>query len=100
MDQITALIILTVFPLCMIFATFYDLFTMTIPNKISLVLLVAFAVLAPLAGMGWETAAWHVGVALLVLGIGFALAKRERFHLAKGQMLNCEMLISLCNETC
>jgi prepilin peptidase CpaA len=73
MTDLTGLAILAVFPLCMIFATFYDLFTMTIPNRITFCLLAAFAVFAPLAGMGWETAAWHIGVALVVLVVGFGL---------------------------
>lgn len=73
MNDIIGLAILAVFPLCMIFATFFDLFTMTIPNKITLCLIAAFAVFAPLAGMGWETALWHVGVAIAVLVVGFGL---------------------------
>ena len=73
MTYLTGLAILAIFPLCMIFATFYDLFTMTIPNRITLALLAGFVVLAPLAGMGWETMLWHVGVALLVLAVGFVL---------------------------
>ncbi len=55
----------------MIFATFYDLFTMTIPNKLTLALVVGFAILAPLAGMGWETMLWHVAIAAIALVIGF-----------------------------
>ena len=73
MTELTGIAILAIFPICMIFATFYDLFTMTIPNKITLALLIGFAVFAPLAGMGWETALWHVGVALAVLVVGFGL---------------------------
>lgn len=57
----------------MIFATFYDLFTMTIPNRITMALIVGFIVLAPLAGMGLITMAWHFGVAILVLIVGFML---------------------------
>ena len=71
MNDFIGLAILAIFPICMIFATFYDLFTMTIPNKITLVLLASFAVFAPLAGMGWETALWHIGVAVCVLIVGF-----------------------------
>ncbi|MEM8748754.1 MAG: prepilin peptidase [Pseudomonadota bacterium] len=71
MTGITAIAILAMFPLCMIFATFYDLFTMTIPNKICIALVVGFAVLAPLAGMSLETAAWHIGVAFFVLVVGY-----------------------------
>ena len=73
MNEYIGLAILAVFPICMILATFYDLFTMTIPNKISLCLIAAFAVFAPLAGMGWETALWHIGVSVVVLIVGFAL---------------------------
>ena len=73
MNEFVGLAILAVFPMCMIFATFYDLFTMTIPNRITLCLLVSFAIFAPLAGMGWETALWHIGVALAVLVAGFML---------------------------
>ena len=73
MNDFIGLAILAIFPICMIFATFYDLFTMTIPNKITLALLASFAVFAPLAGMGLETALWHIGVAIAVLVIGFGL---------------------------
>ena len=55
MSDISGLAILAIFPLCMVLASFYDLFTMTIPNKITLALAIAFFVLAPLAGMPWST---------------------------------------------
>ncbi len=71
--SITALVILTVFPACMLFATFYDIFTMTIPNKITFILVIAFAICAPLAGISLETAMWSIGLAFLVLAVGFAL---------------------------
>lgn len=73
MVEIATLMILTVFPLCMVFATFYDIFTMTIPNRITLALIVAFLIAAPLAGMGLMTMLWHVGVAIAVLVVGFLL---------------------------
>ena len=65
-------LLLLVFPALMIFAGAYDLFTMTIPNKISLALLVAFACLAPFAGLGLEGIGLHVAVsaAMLALTIG------------------------------
>jgi len=71
--NITALIILTIFPVCMLFATFYDIFTMTIPNKITLTLVAAFAVCAPLAGISIETALWSIGISFIVLVVGFTL---------------------------
>ena len=71
--SLTALVILTIFPVCMLFATFYDIFTMTIPNKITLVLIATFAICAPLAGISLETALWSIGLSIFVLMIGFAL---------------------------
>ena len=63
--------ILAIFPVCMIFATFFDLFTMTIPNRINLVLVASFLVLAPLAGMDLTTMGLHFAVAAGVLLVGF-----------------------------
>jgi len=73
LEQTAGLAVLAIFPICMIFATFYDIFTMTIPNKIVLVLLAGFIVLAPIAGMSLETALWHAGLAFAILVVGFAL---------------------------
>lgn len=67
------LAILTVFPAAVAFAGAMDLFTMTIPNRISLALVAAFAVLAPLAGLGLAGMAHHAGAGLLVLAIGVLL---------------------------
>ena len=75
MTELTGWAILAIFPICMIFATFYDLFTMTIPNRVVLALLAAFVICAPLAGMGLYTAFLHVAVALAVLVVGFVLFK-------------------------
>jgi prepilin peptidase CpaA len=65
--------ILSVFPAAVAFAGAMDLFTMTIPNRISLALVAGFFVLAPLAGMGPHDMAYHVGAGLLVLAIGVLL---------------------------
>ena len=65
--------ILTVFPFAVAFAGAMDLFTMTIPNRISLAMVAAFAVLAPLAGLGLGAMAYHAGAGLLVLAIGVLL---------------------------
>jgi len=64
--------ILFVFPALMVLAGAMDIFTMTIPNRIAIGLVVSFACLAPFAGFGWEMIALHVaiGAAMLVLGIG------------------------------
>lgn len=66
-----AYLLLLAFPAAMIMAAMSDLFTMTIPNRISLVLLASFLVLAPIAGLTLEETLIHlaVGLAVLVLGI-------------------------------
>ncbi len=71
MENFAGMAILAIFPVCMVFATFYDIFTMTIPNKISLALIAGFVILAPLAGMGWQDMAMHFGVAAIVLVVGY-----------------------------
>jgi prepilin peptidase CpaA len=50
-----------------------DLFTMTIPNRVSLALVAGFVVLAPLAGLGPWQMAYHAGAGLLVLAVGVLL---------------------------
>lgn len=67
------LAILTIFPAAVILAAFTDLFTMTIPNRISLVLVGAFLALAPFSGITLTQFGWHVAAGLLVLAVTFAL---------------------------
>lgn len=69
--MIVELGIVFLFPAVMIFAGALDIFTMTIPNRISIGLVAGFIVLAPFAGFGWETIALHfvTGALMLVLGI-------------------------------
>ncbi|MEL6783752.1 MAG: prepilin peptidase [Pseudomonadota bacterium] len=73
MGETIGLAALIIFPLCMVFATFYDVFTMTIPNRITLALVVTYAVLAPFSGLAFATIAWSIGIAFIVLVMGFAL---------------------------
>jgi prepilin peptidase CpaA len=63
--------VLTVLPAAVAFAAAMDLFTMKIPNPISLLLLVAFLPMALLAGLDGFTITDHLaaGVLMLVLGI-------------------------------
>lgn len=63
--------LLLVFPVAMAFAAAFDLFTMTIPNKISLALVAAFCVVAPMAGMHWDVIGIHMATGLVVLAFGF-----------------------------
>ena len=65
--------ILTVFPAAVAFAGAIDLFTMTIPNRVSLVMVLSFFVLAPLAGLGVHEMAAHMAAGVLVLALGILL---------------------------
>lgn len=66
-------VIFVVFPFCMVFAAVSDLLSMTIANRVSLLLLASFAVVAPLTGMEWTTYAWHWAAGLGVLAATFTL---------------------------
>jgi prepilin peptidase CpaA len=65
--------LLLIFPGLMAFAAMMDLFTMTIPNRISIILVAAFLVAAPLTGMGWEQFFIHLGTGFAVLALGILL---------------------------
>ena len=65
--------LLIVFPALMVFAAFADLFTMTIPNRLSLILAGGFFILAAWVPMPLVTIGWHLLAGILVLVIGFTL---------------------------
>jgi prepilin peptidase CpaA len=67
------LAILTILPGAVAFAAAMDLFTMTIPNRVSAVMVIAFFPLAALAGLGGWEIAQHVAAGVLVLAIGIGL---------------------------
>jgi len=71
--MITDLLIITIFPLAMALAAGTDLFSMTVPNWIALLLVAGFAVLAPLVGLGWSAAGIHVALAVGALIITFGM---------------------------
>jgi prepilin peptidase CpaA len=64
---------LMVFPALMAFAACSDLFTMTISNRVSLLLVAGFAVMAALIGLNSADLISHVGAGLTVLAVTFAL---------------------------
>ena len=66
-------LIFVIFPFCMAFAAVSDLLSMTIANRVSLILVGAFLVLAPLTGMDWAQYGMHVAVFAAVLCATFAL---------------------------
>lgn len=65
--------LLLVFPAVMIFAALSDLFTLKIPNRLSIILVAVFFPLALLAGLPLETMAMHVAAGAGILLIGFIL---------------------------
>ena len=67
----TALILF--FPFFMAFAGASDLVSMTISNKISLVLMAGFMLFAWLIGLPMSAIAWHWAMFAVVLACGFAL---------------------------
>ena len=62
---------LTLFPAMMAFAASSDLLTMTIANRVSLILIAGFVALALLSGFSSAEALSHVGAAATVLGVAF-----------------------------
>jgi prepilin peptidase CpaA len=62
---------LLLFPALMAFAASSDLFTMTISNRVTLVLVAGFFALALVTGMNLNAVLWHVAAALAVLVVTF-----------------------------
>jgi len=62
---------LMLFPAMMAFAASSDLLTMTISNRVSLILAGGFLLLALISGMGWWELLLHIGAAAAVLVIAF-----------------------------
>jgi len=65
--------LLAVFPALVIVGALSDVTTMTIPNRISLALIVLFFPVAFLAGMDFMSVVSHVGVGLVGLVIGMVM---------------------------
>ncbi|MGN6537177.1 MAG: A24 family peptidase [Mesorhizobium sp.] len=66
-------LIFVVFPFCMLFAAISDMLSMTIANRVSLILVGVFMVVAPLTGMEWTQYGLHLGAGALVLACTFGL---------------------------
>lgn len=64
------------FPAAMAFAGAMDLFTMTIPNRISIGLILGFILAALMAPLGWSALASHVGAGALMLVVGIFMFSR------------------------
>jgi prepilin peptidase CpaA len=70
---VITLAILTILPLCLAFAAISDLVSMTIPNRVSAVILASFLVLAPFSGLAWPEIGMNLVAGLAVFGACFAL---------------------------
>jgi prepilin peptidase CpaA len=66
-------LIFVVFPFCMLFAAISDMLSMTIANRVPVLLVVVFALIAPLTGMDWATYGGHFAAGALVLAVTFGL---------------------------
>jgi prepilin peptidase CpaA len=64
---------LIIFPALMAYAAVSDLLTMTIPNKISLTLVVSFGAFAMTGYVPWDAVLAHVAAGALVLLVCFAM---------------------------
>ena len=69
--MILDIIRLSLFPALMAFAAASDLFTMTIPNRVSLALAGGFLALALLSGMGLQEILSHLAAGATVLAVTF-----------------------------
>ena len=63
---------LSLFPALIAFAAASDLLTMTISNRVSLLLIAGFCAMAALSGMPLHDIAMHLGAGLAVLTLAFA----------------------------
>ncbi len=70
------LVKLTLFPTVMAFAAASDLLTMTISNRVSIVLIGGFFALALMSGMGVTEVLSHAGAAAAVLVVSFGFFAR------------------------
>ena len=66
-------LIFVVFPFCMVFAAVSDTLSMTIANRVPLLLVAVFVLVAPLTGMDWTSYGWHLAAGALVLVVTFGL---------------------------
>lgn len=66
-------LLLLLFPALMAFAAASDLLTMTIPNRVSLILIAGFAALALVGIVPWQEVPLHLAAGALVLAVCFGM---------------------------
>jgi len=74
--MVTDAVRLLLFPALMAFAASSDLFTMTISNRVTLILVAGFFALALYTGMNLDAVMWHTAAALAVLTVAFVFFAR------------------------
>jgi prepilin peptidase CpaA len=65
--------LILIFPMAMAFAAAMDLFTMTIPNRVSILLVVSFAIVAWIVGPSWAVLNNHLTVGAIVFVAAIAM---------------------------
>lgn len=65
--------VLLIFPFSLIYAGISDALSLTIPNKVSMALIVGFILLVPFSGLSLADIGGHVLVGFLILLVGFVL---------------------------
>ncbi|MBB3946671.1 prepilin peptidase CpaA [Rhizobium skierniewicense] len=65
--------IFLILPICLALAALTDLFTMTIPNRISLILFCSFVIVSPFTDLGWQGISMSLLAGLAVFAACFAL---------------------------
>ena len=65
--------IFVVFPFCMVFAAVSDMLSMTIANRVAVLLVATFALVVPFTGMDWAAYGWHFAAGGIVLVATFGL---------------------------
>lgn len=66
-------LIFVVFPFCMVYSAVSDIMSMTIANRVPLLLIGVFLVVAPLTGMAWADIGMHLAAGGVLLAITFAM---------------------------
>jgi prepilin peptidase CpaA len=69
--SLSLIALLVVFPAVMAYAAASDLVSMTISNRVCLILIATFAVCAVLLGLSWTEIGWHLAAGGLVLVVCF-----------------------------
>lgn len=65
--------VMVIFPLCMAMAACSDLLTMTIPNRLSVLLIASFVAIAPFTGLSLPDFLMHLGAGGVVFAVCFGL---------------------------